>query len=63
MDNRGIGLAKGYYSKTDLENLSDGEILDLIYEVFETYKGPDYAKLDLIKEVLDLAETTNEGAK
>ena len=47
-----------FYTKSDLETVSDKELLELIYWVFDTYAGPDYAKIDLIKTVLRMADTT-----
>ncbi len=52
----GLVLADNYYSKTDLEALSDGEVLDLVYWAVDNYAGPDYAKLDLIREILTLSK-------
>ncbi len=52
----GLVLGQNYYSKADLEALSDGEVLDLIYWAMDNYAGPDYAKLDLIREVLTLSK-------
>ncbi len=52
----GLVLGQNYYSKADLEALSDGEVLDLIYWITDNYLGPEYAKLDLIREVLTLSK-------
>lgn len=52
----GLILGTKYYSKADLQALSDGEVLDLIYYVVDSYQGPAYAELDLIFEILKLAE-------
>ena len=56
---RTSGIVLGqYYSAGDLENMTDGEVLDLVYYVVDNYSNtaPAYAKLDLIKTVLKLSE-------
>jgi len=53
----GIVLGE-YYSAGDLQEMTDGQILDLVYYVVDNYSNtaPAYAKLDLIKTVLKLSE-------
>lgn len=58
MDNHeSILLNTVHYSKHDMENLTDGEILELIFWTMDTYAGPDYAKLDIIKVILRMSKT------
>lgn len=54
--NAGVILNTIYYSKQDMEAMTDGEVLDLIYHVMDTYAGPDYAKLDIINLILNMSK-------
>lgn len=58
-ENSGIVINSIYYSKADMEALTDGDVCDLVQHVCDTYAGPDGAKLDLIYEILKLSEEAN----
>jgi hypothetical protein len=52
-------LAGRYFAPTDIANLTDGEILDLVYHIVEDFKGPAQHSLDVITELLTLAKGGN----
>jgi hypothetical protein len=50
-------LKDKYYSPDELKELTDGELLDLVYYILENFKGPAYHSLDVIRELLTLSKT------
>lgn len=56
--NGGIVLDR-YYSREEMQQLTDGDVLDLIYHVTDSYEGPSYAKLDLIYQILKMCKEEN----
>jgi hypothetical protein len=54
--NSGLVLNGTYYSATELQELEDGAILDLVFYVMQEFQGPAYAKLDLVQEIITMSQ-------
>ena len=56
---RAIVIDGKYLNSETIAELTDGELLDLIYHVTDTFRGPSHYKLAVITELLEIARSAN----